>query len=140
MKLHRVYLVIAAPDGKPVTVDDLIANDLTEEIVFAAVVPGYVDEFADLGADASGWPIDKRPPQRPRWNGSNLLEELIVDHDMCPGCMHLFNTPEKRDPKTDRWAWRRCPTLRCKYNDRTVVYSSDWIERAQVLLKEVARG
>lgn len=101
MKLHRVYLVIAAPDGKPVTVDEIIANDLTEEIVFAAVVPGYVDEFADLGADASGWPIDREPTIAPT---SGYAVDTNAETETDGNSMN-FDDPTKESKVRDTLRW-----------------------------------
>lgn len=65
---------------------------------------------------------------------ADLLSEIVNDSDMCPGCLRLYLMPERRDPRTDAWAWRKCPSSDCKYNGRTVVYSRDWERRARALI------
>jgi len=69
-----------------------------------------------------------------------LSAEKVNNSDVCPGCNYLYLTPEKRDPATDTWAWRRCPTAKCKYHSAKVVYSGDWEcrARARVLQLETA--
>jgi len=61
-----------------------------------------------------------------------LTSEVVNDSDVCPGCNYVYLTPEgRRDPKTDRWAWRRCPTRTCRLHDEKVSYSGDWEDRAR---------
>lgn len=69
-----------------------------------------------------------------------LTDEVVNASDVCHGCLRIYQTPAKRDPKTDTWAWRRCPTSDCRLHGRTVRYPGEWeaAARARILQLEAA--
>jgi len=68
---------------------------------------------------------------------TGLLAEVVNGSDVCPGCNRVYATSPKRDPITDRWAWRLCPTPGCVHHGRTVAYPLDWEVRARDRIRQL---